>query len=311
MRIVFMGTPEFAVPCLDILLREGHEISCVITQPDRPKGRGQKLTQSPVKEFAVKNALPVLQPEKINNSLVVENLKKLSPEIIVVVAFGQLLTEAILNLPTYGCINVHASILPYYRGAAPIHWAIINGDKTTGITTILMDRGMDTGDIILKQEIAIGEDETTSELHDRLSLLGSQVLARTICQAKDGFSRTAQEHCSATYALKLTRELEQIDWQKSVFEIHNLVRGLNPWPGAYTTANDNTQILKILRTKVVSREKAGFQPGLITEITDKGFIVSAGMGQLEVLEVQPANKKKMTAIEYARGYRLCPGQRLE
>lgn len=311
MRLVFMGTPDFAVPCLDILLREGHEISCVITQPDRPKGRGQKLAQSPVKDFAVKNALPVLQPERFNNSLVIEELKKLSPEVIVVVAFGQLLSETILNLPVYGCINVHASILPAYRGAAPIHWAVINGDKTTGVTTMLLDKGMDTGDIVLKQEIAIGEDETAGELHNRLSLLGSQVLARTIGQAKEGFMRIAQDHGSATYAPKLTRALEHIDWRKNVGEIHDLVRGLNPWPGAYTAANNQAQILKILRTKIVSREKAGVQPGIITEFTAKGFIVSAGKGQLEVLEVQPANKKKITAVEYARGYRLCPGQSLE
>lgn len=306
LRIVYMGTPDFAVPCLEKLVQDGHQILAVVTQPDRPKGRGQKLAYSPVKIAALAHNLPVLQPAKIKEPAFMEQMAALVPDVIVVVAFGQFLPKQMLALPSLGCINVHASLLPYYRGAAPIHWAVINGEHLTGVTTMYMDVGMDTGDMILKAETPIGSDETTGQIHDRLKDLGAQVLSDTLkLIAEQQAPRTPQEHDAATYASLLKREHEKISWCQSAISIHNLVRGLNPWPGAYCLHNDS--ILKVWKTKVGDTTETELMPGRIEAITPDAIVIQTGKENILLLEVQPANKRRMTGGEYARGYGLKPG----
>lgn len=310
LRVIFMGTPEFAVPCLDMLVANQYNVIAVVTQPDRPKGRGQKLAQSPVKQAAIAYGLPVLQPNKVKEADFQAALSLLKPDIIVVVAFGQLLPESILELPPMGCINVHASLLPYYRGAAPIHWAVIKGEKVTGVTTMYMDKGMDTGDMILKDEVQIAEDDTTGTIHDKLKEMGANVLSDTIqLLTLDKATRTAQNNECATYASMLSREVEAIDWQRSAIEIHNLVRGLNPWPGAYCSYQDKN--LKIWYTRVYESEAAVSKPGKIIKVTTDSFIIETGQGTLEVLEVQPASKRRMSAKDFVCGYGIVVGEILE
>lgn len=300
-RIVFMGTPDFAVPCLTMLVNEGYDVSAVISQPDRPKGRGRKLTPSPVKEAALAFGLPVLTPERIKEASFIDAMKEINPEIIIVVAFGQFLPPNLLDLPKFGCINVHASLLPKYRGAAPIHWSIMNGEVTTGITTMYMDVGMDTGDMILKAETSIGPMSTTGDLHDVLKELGAEVLSQTIRQILAGTAlRTPQEHSAATYAPLLNRTTERIDWHKSAVEIHNLVRGLNPWPGAYCLHNGKG--LKIWATRALPDSISG-EPGKIV-CNSGSVIVGTGSGSIELLEVQPESKRRMAANEYIRGHNI-------
>lgn len=306
-RVIFMGTPDFAVPCLTMLVNGEYDVQAVVSQPDRPKGRGQKLAPSPVKEAALSYGIPVLTPPRIRDAAFIENMRQLHPDIIIVVAFGQFLPKELLDLPRLGCVNVHASLLPQYRGAAPIHWAIINGEKTTGITTMYMDVGMDTGDMLLKAEVAIGADDTTGDLHDVLKEIGARVLSDTLRQIVNGtVSRTPQDHTQATYAPMLTRDTEKINWQQSAKEIHNLIRGLNPWPGAYCL--HQTKALKIWKTKVCSG-KATAKPGQVICGADS-IRVSTGEGDLELLEVQPESKRRMSADEYLRGY-ACDNARLE
>lgn len=306
LRVVFMGTPDFAVACLDMLVAKQYDVVAVVTQPDRPKGRGQKLGQSPVKEAALAYGLPVLQPSKVKEVEFQAELSLLKPDLIIVVAFGQLLPKVLLDLPPLGCVNVHASLLPYYRGAAPIHWAIINGEQVTGVTTMYMDVGMDTGDMILKAEVPITEDATTGMIHDQLKEKGASVLQDTIeLIAKQQAPRTVQNHDCATYASMLNRELEGIKWQESAIAIHNLVRGLNPWPGSYCTHQGKT--LKTWQTRVHERTSVTGQPGRISKITPEGFIVETGQGTLEVLEVQPANKRRMSGKDFVCGYGIVVG----
>lgn len=308
MRVVYMGTPDFAVPCLDKLVSEGYEVAAVVTQPDRPKGRGQKLAASPVKEAALRYGLPVLQPEKIKNPEFIAELAELKPDVMVVVAFGQFLPQSLLEMPKFGCINVHASLLPYYRGAAPIHWAIINGETRTGVTTMYMDRGMDTGDMIIKAELAIGPNETTGELHDRLMVLGAETLAQTLALVAEGKApRTPQDHQMATYASLLTRDTERIDWEKPAQAVHNLIRGLTPWPGAFCYHNE--KILKVWSSEYLPEAKGG-RPGEILEVSPQGPVVAAGTGALRLREVQPENRRRMDAGEYVRGYDLEVGETL-
>ncbi len=306
LRVIFMGTPDFAVPCLDKLVEEKYNVVAVVSQPDRPKGRGQKLAQSPVKEAALAYGLPVLQPEKVRESEFQAKLALLKPDLIVVVAFGQLLPKVLLDLPPLGCINVHASLLPYYRGAAPIHWAVMKGEEVTGVTTMYMDIGMDTGDMILKAEVPIGKDDTTGILHDRLKEEGAKLLSDTIklIAAKQG-KGTPQDHDKATYASMLRREIEVIDWQKSAESIHNLVRGLNPWPGSYCTYQDKP--LKTWQTKVYDKNERTTTPGKVSKITGDGFVVETGQGTIELLEVQPANKRRMSAKDFVCGYGITIG----
>lgn len=306
LRVVFMGTPDFAVPCLDMLVAEKYDIVAVVTQPDRPKGRGHKLAPSPVKQAALAYGLEVWQPEKIKDTAFQAELSALKPDVIVVVAFGQFLPKNLLTLPPLGCINVHASLLPQYRGAAPIHWAIINGEQLTGVTTMYMDTGMDTGDMILKAETAISADETTGKLHDKLKMMGAGLLAETLrLIAKQAAPRMPQDNNSATYASLLTRELEGIIWTKPVTVIHNLVRGLNPWPGAYCRSKN--RILKIWQTKIYDALAPVSQPGRIVEFSKDGILVETGKGILALCEVQPEGKRHISAREYARGYDLHVG----
>ena len=308
LKIVFMGTPDFAVPCLKTL-NENYEVIAVITQPDRPKGRGQKLTPSPIKEYALEHNLTVLQPEKIKTSETEEQLKKLAPDLIVVVAFGQILSKAILDIPQLGCINVHASLLPKYRGAAPIHWSIINGETKTGITTMYMDVGLDTGDMILKEEVSISAKMNTGELHDTLMNIGAKTLLQTIKQIAEGsVVRIKQNDAKASYAPLLTKELERINWLLPAQEIYNLVRGLNPWPVAFSIFKGKK--LKIWQTKVIDNVTIG-EIGTVLSLTETGFTVQTGKGILEILELQPESKRKMTAKDFVCGNQISINDKLE
>ncbi|WP_371370924.1 methionyl-tRNA formyltransferase [Sporomusa aerivorans] len=310
LRTVFMGTPDFAVPCLDILVKEGYPVAAVVTQPDRPKGRGQKLAYSPVKEAALAYNLPVLQPASIKDDACYEQLAALQPDIIVVVAFGQILPKKILELPSFGCINVHASLLPKYRGSAPIHWAIINGETSTGITTMYMDIGMDTGDMILTAETPILASDTTGTLHDRLKELGATVLSDTLREiAAEKAPRLPQNEAQATYARMLCRDTERIDWRQPATAIHNLVRGLNPWPVAYCKYQNKS--LKIWQTKVYDETVPCSEPGRIAKLTKDGLVVETGKGTIEILEVQPESKRRMKASDCVCGYCLTVGNLFE
>ncbi len=306
MRVVFMGTPEFAVPCLDTLLNQGHQVLGVVTQPDRPKGRGRQFACSPVKQAALAAGLPVLQPAKVREPRFLEQLRGLAPELIIVVAFGQVLPGEILDLPPLGCINVHASLLPKYRGAAPIHWAVINGEKTTGVTTMYMDRGLDTGDMLLKAELAVGPEDTVGIVHDRLALLGADLLAETLRELAAGrLRRTPQEQGESTYAPMLTREDERIDWNKQPEQLVNLIRGMNPWPGAYTTCKGKT--IKVWQAQIVDYSPAPHAGQVIDVDKTQGFIVQADGGQVLLTQVQPPGGKRMDAADYVRGYGLKTG----
>lgn len=296
-----MGTPDFSVPCL-ARLAEITEIIGVVTQPDKPRGRGQKLTPSPVKAFAMEKGFTVYQPAKIKTEEFTRILKDLHPDLMVVVAFGQILSQQILDIPAYGCINVHASLLPRYRGAAPIQWSVINGEKLTGVTTMFMDAGLDTGDMLLKTEVPITEDMIAEELHDALMEAGADLLVKTVAKIADGtIQRIHQADADSNYAPMLSKETGHIDWTKPAWDIHNLVRGLNSWPGAYSILQGKT--FKIWRTRVADAE-AVCEPGEILELTKQGFLAGTGKGILEILEIQAPNKKKMAASDYVRGHGL-------
>lgn len=300
LRIVFMGTPEFAAKSLQALIDEGNEILGVFTQPDKKQGRGQKVGFSAVKELALKYNLQVFQPNTLRSEEAFKVLKELNPELIVVVAYGKILPENILKIPPYGCVNVHGSLLPEYRGAAPIQWAVIDGKKKTGITTMYMDKGMDTGDMLLKEELEIVPDETAGELFDRLSNVGADLLIRTIEAIKNNeVTPQKQDETKATYAPMLNKDMAEIDWNKPAEQIHNLVRGLNPWPVAFTFLDGKK--VKVYKTKVV--ETAAGQPGEIKSIAP--FVIACGENSaLEIVELQMENKKKMSAAEFFRGYKL-------
>lgn len=306
MRIVFMGTPEFAVPCLDALIEQKHEIAAVVTQPDRGVERGKKLPPPPVKALAEKSGIIVHQQDKVKSAEFVQTLKDLKPDVIVVVAYGQLLSQEILDIPPFGCINVHASLLPKYRGAAPINWCIINGEKVTGVTTMYMDRGMDTGDMILKREIEIGENETASELHDRLMALGAAVLKETmeLIEAKSA-PRTPQNSNEATYAAIMNKGLGRIDWSKSAIEIKNLIRGTYPWPGAYSTYNG--KVFKIFAAEIADNDTPNGDPGCISIVGKDSITITCGKGSLKISELQFQNEKRMAVEAYLRGHEILEG----
>ena len=298
-RVIFMGTPEFAVPCL-AALHETCEVIGVITQPDKPRGRGQKLMPSPVKAWAEAHDLPVWQPAKIKTEEFTAQLEAMKPDLMVVVAFGQILSQRILDIPAYGCINVHASLLPRYRGAAPMQWCVINGEEKTGVTTMFMDAGLDTGDMLLTHELAIGPDMTLEEVHDGLMAMGSQVLIETLEQLSDGTLQRIPQTGESNYAPMLTKETGHIDWTKPAADVHNLVRGLNSWPGAYT-ALDGAKY-KIWRTRRTG-EPAHAAAGTIVKADKKdGLFVAAGDELLEILELQAPGKKKMRAADYLNGH---------
>lgn len=301
MRIVFMGTPDFAVGSLKALAESGkHEIAAVYTQPDRPKGRGNKMLMTPVKEYALEHGFEVYQPMKVKDQEVIDQLQSFNPDLIVVAAFGQFLPKAILEMPKYGCINVHASLLPKYRGAAPIQYAIIKGEKESGVTIMQMDIGMDTGDMLAKVVVPIGEETTMGELHDGLMTAGAELLLTTIDGLEAGtVVAVPQNNDEATYATLLDRSMERIDWSKSAAEVHNLIRGFNPAPSTYTKL-PNGKSLKLWRSRVTG-ETAAALPGTVVQVSKKSFKVSCGDGVLEILEVQPESKKRMPAQVFING----------
>lgn len=304
--VVFMGTPDFAVPCLEMLCTQDYRIKAVITQPDRPRGRGQKLVVSPVKACAMEHDLPILQPQKIKTPEFETLLEELNPDLIVVVAFGQILSKRILDIPRLGCINVHASLLPKYRGAAPLHWSVINGETKTGVTTMFMDEGLDTGDMLLTAEMDITEQTTTGEVHDTLQAMGADVLAETIQRLIAGTAvRRPQDSNEATYAPLLTKELERIDWTKDAHAIHNLIRGLNPWPGSYTIFRNKR--LKLWQSEVAN-EATNEAAGTIIRVDGERILVATGSGVLALTNVQPEGKKRMVVGDFARGHQIQAGE---
>lgn len=304
-----MGTPDFAVPSLKKLIDVGYNVSAVVTQPDKPKGRGKKLLFPPVKEYALENNIEVLQPQKIKkNQEIFDKIKTLNPDFIIVVAYGKILPEEILNIPKHGCINVHASLLPKYRGAAPINWAIINGEKETGITTMYMEKGLDTGDILMQRAIPILYDDNAETVHDKLAQLGGEVLIETLERLKNGtLEPTKQNDNYATYAPILEKSMGQIDWSKNADDIRNLIRGLRPWPGTYTYYNGN--ILKIWSAVVVG-DQSDAKPGTILE-SGKNLVVKCGLNALKILEIQSEGTRKMSIGEYLRGHNIKEGEMLE
>ncbi|WP_293823038.1 methionyl-tRNA formyltransferase [uncultured Phascolarctobacterium sp.] len=301
MRIVFMGTPDFAVGSLQALCESGkHEILAVVTQPDRPKGRGNKLLQTPVKEYALEQGLTVYQPQKVKTPEFVELLHELQPELIVVAAFGQFLSKEILELPKYGCINVHASLLPKYRGAAPIQYAIIKGEKESGVTIMQMDIGMDTGAMLDKVVVPIAENTTMGELHDALRERGAALLLEVIDKIATGTAvAEPQDDVQATYATLLDRSMEHIDWSKTAQEVHNLIRGFNPAPSTFTKL-PNGKSLKIWGSKMTDKSSAA-AAGTVIETGKHSFFVACGEGVLEITEVQPESKKRMPAQVFLNG----------
>lgn len=308
MNVVFMGTPEFAVPTLEALVKE-HNVTAVVTQPDKPKGRGKKMMFSAVKEKALEYGLTVYQPEKVKDSDFVQVLKELAPDIMVVVAFGQILSEEILNIPKYGCINVHGSLLPEYRGAAPIQWSIIHGREYGGVTTMYMAKGLDSGDMILKAQEKIRDDDTYGSLYDRLSVIGADLLIKTLELIESGEApRTPQNEAEATAAPMITREMERINWNDRADNIVNLIKGLNPQPVAHT-------LLKGEKLKIWFAEKEGNgytgTPGEIVDVRKKDFVVMTVDGAVAVKEVQAQGGKKMTTDAYMRGHAIDKGTILE
>lgn len=302
-----MGTPQFAVPSLKLLIEKNYEVSMVVTQPDRPKGRGRKIALPPIKTVALQMKLPLLQPQKARDEDFIRRLQAETPDIICVVSYGQFLPEAILDIPRLGVMNVHPSMLPQYRGAAPINWAIIRGEQITGITTMFLNKEMDAGDILLQESVPIGPDDTAGELSERMSDTGAKLLARTIEELKGNrITPIPQEHSEATFAPKLTKEMANIDWSLDSLEIHNLVRGLDPWPGAYTYYDNN--LLKIWRTEPLA-ESGDAEPGTILDVETDGLLVGGGTGKLLVKEVQLENRKRMPVKEFLLGHHLEAGTR--
>lgn len=304
-RIIFFGTPSFAIPTLKRLLQETDEVVAVVTQPDREKGRGRKVVPSPVKEFALQHNLVVFQPKKVNDESFYENLRTLQPDLIIVVAYGQILPKSILDIPRHGAINVHASLLPKYRGASPIAWAILKGEKKTGVTTIKMDEGMDTGDILLQKEIILGERETFETLHDRLALLGEEVLMETLERMERGdLTPIPQDHSEATFAPPFKKEDGRIDWKKEAGEIDRQIRALNPWPGTYTEWKG--RLLKIFSGEVRQRMSKG-EAGRVVWVGADFIEVETGNGSLLIKEVQLEGKRRMSVKEFLSGHSIPVG----
>ena len=308
MRIVFMGTPEFAVPSLEALLKSDDRVVGIVTQPDRPRGRGQRLSPSPVKVIAQRENISLLQPTKMKDPSFMAELSGWKPDVIAVAAFGRILPPAILSLPSRGCINVHGSLLPKYRGAGPIQWALINGETETGITTMLMDEGMDTGAMLLQATMAIGPDDTAGSLSSRLADLGGRLLVETLAQLKAGtLTPRPQDHGQATLAPLLKKEDGAVNWMMSATSIANRIRGLTPWPGAYTFLK--TERLTISRS-VSLDEATTLAPGQIIALTKDAIHVATGKGVLAIRELQPANGRRMPAAQYLAGHPLQTGMQL-
>ena len=305
MRIVFMGTPDFAVPSLQALIDAGHDVCAVYTQPDKPQGRKQILTAPPVKTLALEHDIPVFQPNTLKNEDEQARLRELAPEVIIVVAYGKLLPKAVLDIPPHGCINVHGSLLPRWRGAAPIQWAVIAGDEMAGVTTMQMAEGLDTGDMLLTYETKVGEKETAGELFDRLAQSGAELLTQTLVKL-DAITPRPQDDAQSCYAHMLDKQMAVIDWSKSAHEIDCLIRGLNPWPIALTTLSGE-------RLKVFAAEKANGngEPGTVLEADPKkGLTVACGEGALRLTEIQLVGGKRMKATDFLRGHSVAQGVKL-
>ena len=317
MKIIYMGTPDFAKESLEAIYNAGHEILAVVTNPDKPKGRGMKMMESPVKQYAVEKGLKIYQPEKVkNNTQFIEEMKELKPDIICVVAYGKILPKEILDIPSKGCINVHGSLLPKYRGAAPIQWAIINGEKTTGVTTMYMDIGMDTGDMILKKETAIGENETTGELWKRLAKIGAELLVETLQKIEDGTAQRIPQGEQFTMAPMLNKEMSKIDWEnKSAEQIKNLVRGLNPIMGTYSYINEKkVKFWKVETAKELPNNKniENCENGTVIYSNSKdGLYIKAKDGIIKVIEIQGENAKRMNVNDFLRGNEILEGTKLK
>ena len=306
MNIVFMGTPDFAVPSLKSLIESKYNVATVITQTDKPKGRKSQLCTPPVKNIALDSGLKIVQPENVNDKIIIEKLKEINPDVITVVAFGQMISSEILDLPRYKCINIHASLVPKYRGAAPINWALINGEEEAGVTSIILQEKMDAGKMITQKSIRIGPDETAGELNNRLSILGAEVLMDSLKQIETGAVKyTLQDEKLVTYAPKLKKKDGLINWNHSTEEVHNFVRGMNPWPTAYTTLIRNTseERIIILETEkdTPSDTETNRIPGTIIDISDRGIKVATKNGCIWIKEVKPEGKQSMSAVAFSRG----------
>lgn len=298
MKIVFMGTPDFAVPCLKALINSEYEVSAVFTQPDKPKGRGYALCPPPVKECALENSIEVYQPKSLKTGEAFEKIREINPDVIVVVAYGKILPDNILEFPKYGCVNIHASLLPKYRGAAPIHWAVMNGETESGVTAMQMDSGLDTGDILLSSAVPIGENETTGELHDKLADMGAELIIKTL----DGLENNAvtpkkQGETTTAYASMLDREICKIDWNQSALSVHNKIRGLSPFPAAVTTLNGK----KVKLYQSALSDKSG-SPGEIVSLSP--LTVACKNGAVEILQLQLEGKKRMNSRDFLLGHKL-------
>lgn len=312
MKIVYMGTPDFAVAPLEAIIAAGHEVSAVVTQPDKQKGRGREVQMTPVKECALKYGIPVFQPVKIKEKEAVEQLSKYPADIFVIAAFGQILSEEILNMPIFGCINIHASLLPAYRGAAPIQWAILNGEKETGVTIMQMEKGLDTGDMLLKSVVPITPKETGESLHDKLMEAGAKLVVEALSKIeKKEVTPEEQDDALASYAARLTKSMGEIDWNKEGEGIERLVRGLNSWPSAYTYYRGKT--LKIWEADVIEEEAEGsgeLRPGCVAGVEKDYFDVCTGKGLLRIRVLQLEGKRRMTVREFLAGYEVAPGMLL-
>ena len=313
MRVLFMGTPDFAVGTLEKIIEAGHEVIGVYTQPDKPKGRGKELAMSAVKVKARELGLPVFQPERVRNEDVIEQIRAMKPDVMVVVAFGQILPKALLEIPKLGCVNVHASLLPAYRGAAPIQWAVLDGLEKTGVTTMLMDEGLDTGDILMQREVVLDKKETGGSLFDKLSVVGAELLVETLAALENGTTvRTKQDDSKSNYAKMLNKALGKIDFTEDAEIIERLIRGLNPWPSAFTYLGGKT--LKIWDADVVEADADGVpyegEAGTIVEIGRKSFVVACGKAALRINELQLEGKKRMPADAFLRGNELETGMKL-
>ncbi len=305
MRVIFMGTPDFAVGTLEEIIKAGHEVVLVVSQPDKQKGRGKAVQQTPVKECALSHGIEVYQPAKVKETECIEHLRAYQPDIIVVAAFGQIVSREILEMPKYGCINVHASLLPKYRGAAPIQWAVLNGDAVSGVTIQRMAEGVDTGDIIMQREVALAEDETGGSLFERLAEVGATLCVEAMEAIADGTAQyTPQDNEAATHVGKISKEMGSIDWARPAEEIERLIRGLNPWPSAYTRIGDKT--LKIWKANIVSKEQKG-APGCIVAVKKDTMEVQTGEGVLALSEVQLEGKKRMDTGAFLRGFEVEAG----
>ncbi|MGN0482681.1 MAG: methionyl-tRNA formyltransferase [Lachnospiraceae bacterium] len=300
MRIIFMGTPDFSVGTLEALIEAGHEVVLAVTQPDKPKGRGKAMQFSPVKEAALAHGIEVYQPQRVRRPECIEYLRQYQPDLIVVVAFGQILPKEILEMPRYCCLNVHASLLPKYRGAAPIQWAVLNGDKETGVTTMRMDEGIDTGDIIKTKKVSLSEEETGGSLFEKLTGVGAELAVETIEAIETGKAvYTPQDHEKATHTSMIRKEQGKINWNRPAVEIERLIRGMNPWPSAYTSLNE--KLFKIWAAKALPDETTNAEPGTVCKVTKHDVFVQTGEGILQLLEVQAQGKKRMSADAFLRG----------